>query len=196
LPIDSRHQLATVGPPSRLADWFRDLQVPLRRFISRRRGLVAADVDDVAQEVFLRLLRFDQAELIYDPKSYLYKVAANVASEWSMRARARLPHAAEWLDDLEDGASSPTDNLERESRDAALSRAVASLPPRAREVLRLQFSEGLTREAISKHLNVSQRIVKRDIVSAYTRLRVLLQEQVDQRIATGTTQMTKSGGLR
>ena len=47
------------------------------------------DVEDVGQEVFLRLMRYETAELIEHPQAYLYKVASNVATEWSMRARNR-----------------------------------------------------------------------------------------------------------
>jgi RNA polymerase sigma factor (sigma-70 family) len=167
------------GPHERLAAWFRDLRLPLRRFIARRRGVLAADLDDVAQEVFLRLLRYDREELVTDPRGYLFKVAANVASEWSMRARQRLPHAASWLDDLTDEVDL-TDDLERARRDAELNAALNLLPSRSREVLRLHFGEGLTYEAIAKHLNVTHRIVKRDIMNAYARLRLALSGVSEQ----------------
>jgi DNA-directed RNA polymerase specialized sigma24 family protein len=80
LSSDSCQQEVSAEPHSRLAEWFRELRVPLRRFIARRRGVVAADLDDVAQEVFLRLPRYDREELIADPRGYLFKVAANVPS--------------------------------------------------------------------------------------------------------------------
>ena len=44
-------------------------------------------MDDAAQEVFLRLLRYDRGELVENPQAYLFKVATNVAAEWSIRAR-------------------------------------------------------------------------------------------------------------
>jgi len=133
------------------------------------------DLDDVAQEVFLRLLRYDRAELVADPRSYVFKIAANVSSEWSMRARQRLPHESSWLDELADDADISED-AERAERAADLRAALASLSPRAREVMRLHFGEGLTHAAISNQLNLTQRIVKREIVSACARLRELLTE--------------------
>src|SRR5262249_59548102 len=81
----------------RLTDWFRQWRVPLRRFLVGRAGVAAADVEDVAQEVFLRLMRYEKAELIDHPQAYLYKVASNVATEWSIRARNRQPHQEKWL---------------------------------------------------------------------------------------------------
>jgi RNA polymerase sigma factor (sigma-70 family) len=185
LPSNSQKPTPAAGSKNRLAGWFLELRAPLRRFVARRRGLSSADVEDVAQEVFLRLLRFDQSELIIDPKRYLFTVASNVASEWSARASKRTPHASEWLDDLEDEAS-VIDDSERASRDAALHRALAALQPRAREILRLHFGDGLTREAIARRLDISHRVVKREILNAYARLRVMLSDNLDQGVTNGT----------
>lgn len=169
---------------SRLTEWFHQLHVPLRRFIARR-SVASADLEDVAQEVFLRLLRYDRAELIEDPRSYLFKIAANVASEWSMRARHRLPHAAAWLDDLIDEAN-VADEVDIAQRDGEFRRALAALSPRAREVMRLHFSEGLTHEAIANQLQLSQRMVKREIINACAGLRMRLS-----RVSEPSTALTR-----
>jgi RNA polymerase sigma-70 factor (ECF subfamily) len=156
-----------------LAQWFRDFRAPLRQFIAARRGVVAADVDDVAQEVFLRLLRYKRGELVADPRGYLFKVAANVVSEWSMRARMRMPHDSHWLEALPDDADVPA-QVECADRNAELYHALCVLRPRAREVLRLHFEEGLTHNAIAARLGITPRIVKRDIIEAYAMLRTML----------------------
>lgn len=156
-----------------LTGWFRDLHAPLRRFIGRRRPVASADLDDVAQEVYLRLLRYDRAELIEDPKGYLFRIAANVASEWAMRARERLPHAACWLDDLVDDRDVLGD-AERATRAAEVRAAVEALSPRARDVLRLRFAEDLTNEVIASRLGLTRRIVRRELAQAYALLRLRL----------------------
>src|SRR3954447_19342316 len=89
--------MISVDTKRRLTDWFHQWRTPLRRFLAGRAGVRAADVEDVAQEVFLRLMRYEKAELVDHPQAYLYKVAANVATEWSIRARNRLPHDQKWL---------------------------------------------------------------------------------------------------
>jgi RNA polymerase sigma factor (sigma-70 family) len=159
--------------PGRLAQWFRELKGPLRRFIAGRRDAVPTDIDDIAQEVFLRLLRYDRAGKISDPRAYLFKIAGNVASEWSMRARQRLPHESIWLDDLTD-ETDIAEEMERTERNSQLYSALGSLPTRAREILRLHFGEALTHEAIAARLGVTRRVVKRDIVRAYASLRFAL----------------------
>ena len=55
-------------------------------------GVSGADVNEVAQEVFLRLLRYDKGELIDYPQAYLSKMAANVVNEWAIRASRRVGH--------------------------------------------------------------------------------------------------------
>jgi RNA polymerase sigma-70 factor (ECF subfamily) len=159
----------------RLAKWFRELRQPLRRFLSARRGVAHADLDDVAQEVFLRLLRFNSADRITEPKAYLFKMAANVATEWSMRSRHRQPHDSQWLSELlAEGALE--DDLQRAERDAEISRALGALPPRAQAILRLHFGDGLAHAAIAERLLVTRRIVKRELIRAYAELRVALDD--------------------
>ena len=159
----------------KLADWFREWREPLVRFLSLRRLGTPADVDDIAQEVFLRLLRYERSELIDHPQAYLYKMAANVSAEWATRSHRRQPHHSEWLDQLVDHAE-PEQELEREASEAELRRAIEYLPARPREILRLHFSEGLTYDEIADRMAVTRRIVKRDFVAAYAKLRGMLVE--------------------
>jgi DNA-directed RNA polymerase specialized sigma24 family protein len=63
-----------------MVDWFRQWRLPLRKFLLGRVGVPAADIDDVAQEVFLRLVRYERAELIEQPQAYLFRMATNVAA--------------------------------------------------------------------------------------------------------------------
>lgn len=164
----------------RLTDWFhsfRRWRLPLRKLWS----LSESDLDDVAQEVFLRLLRYNNLELIEHPQAYLLRMAANVVGEWTMRSRHRHPHDAGWLEDLQ-AESDPEHDVARESTHRQLQQALASLPPRQREALRLHFGEGLTRTQIADRLQTSERSVKRDLITAYGKLRVLLDDNFAEQI--------------
>src|SRR5262245_6655307 len=92
--------MMTAETRRRLADWFRQWRSPLRKFLMGRPGLSVSDVDDVAQEVFLRLLRYEKAELVENPQAYLFKIATNVTAEWAIRAYRRQPHEPKWLTTL------------------------------------------------------------------------------------------------
>jgi RNA polymerase sigma factor (sigma-70 family) len=164
-----------------LGEWFRTWRMPLRRYLSRKGSGSAADIDDIAQEVFLRLLRYDRAELIERPQAYLFQVASNVSAEWAMRSSRRLPHHSEWLDDLVDTLS-PESETERESVQKRLHAALDQLPARAREILRLHFADGMTHPEIAARLGVTRKIVKRDTARAYAMLRMTLDgDQLAQR---------------
>lgn len=165
-----------LGRVVHLGDWFREWRLPLKRFLVRRRAAPAADIDDVAQEVFLRLLRYNRAELVHSPQAYLFKIAANVSAEWSARSSHKMPHDSAWLTDLAD-ALDPDEELDRASRFAELERAINLLPARPREIIRLQFSEGLSREDIAKRMSLTLKIVKRDLGRAYAMLRASLDQQ-------------------
>lgn len=160
----------------RLVEWFRELREPLLRFLCTRRGMAAADLDDVAQEVFLRLLRFDRAELVEQPKAYLFKMAANVASEWRMRGHQRWPHDSEWLADIASDESVDS-QLQLKSRSDAIARALEPLSPRVRTMLQLHFDEGLTYAQIATRMQMTHRMVKRDMIRAYASLRDALEDE-------------------
>lgn len=166
----------------KVARWFHEVRRPLRRFIAGRRDVLPADIEDVAQEVFLRLLRYERSDVVTDARGYLFKIAANVASEWAMRARQRLPHESSWLDDLTHDPGT-LDDLERSQRQAQIHRALATLPARAREILRLHYGEDLTQEAIAVELGITTRMVRRDISSAYARLRLALSDAAEEGVS-------------
>jgi RNA polymerase sigma factor (sigma-70 family) len=166
--------LATQGGPNRLTDWFREWQLPLRRFLLRRRAGSAADIDDIAQEVFVRLLRYDRSELIDYPQAYLFRIAANVSADWAMRANRRMLHQSEWLEELVDTLT-PELEFEREGFDEQLRLALEALPPRWREMLHLHFGGGMTYDEVARRMGVTRKMVKRDLARAYASLRMSLE---------------------
>ena len=155
---------------NRVADWFRRWRSPLRKFLAGKGVVRVADLDDVAQEVFLRLLRYESAEVVEHPQAYLFKIAANVSAEWAIRARHRLEHDPRWLDALvaEDVLQDTFDAMviQRE-----IKRAIETLTPRERQIIRLHFDESLSQPQIALRLGLTLRIVRRDFEKSYDKLR-------------------------
>jgi RNA polymerase sigma factor (sigma-70 family) len=183
--------MRTHSTHERLTDWFQSFQrwrSPLRKLWS----LSESDLDDVAQEVFLRLLRYNNVELIEHPQAYLFRMAINVVGEWNMRSRHRHPHDARWLDDLP-AESDPEREVAQETAQRQLRLALADLPPRQREVLRLHFGEGLARAQIAERLETSERSVKRDLIKACGRLRIVLDSTSPGRLncASGRNELRR-----
>ena len=163
---------------NRFAQWFKDWRKPVRHWLSRRASVPAAELDDLAQEVFLRLLRYSEKTAVENPLGYLLRIAGNVASEWRERARVSKPHDQEWLDDLLiEPDQEPENSVSQARSDANVQAAVDKLPPRQRQVLLLRVNEGLTYKQIAERLQVSPRVVLRDLSRAYSQLRTRLDPE-------------------
>lgn len=144
--------------------------MPLRKFLASRNAARVADIDDIAQEVFLRLLRYGSAEMVEHPQAYLFKVAANVSAEWALRARNRFEHDPRWLDLLV--SDDPLDDFfDSKAVQREIHRALHTLTPRERQVVKLHFEDGLTHREIALRLGVTLRIVRRDFEKSYAKLR-------------------------
>ena len=162
---------------TRLSDWFRQWRSPLRKFLRSRGAIRAADLDDVAQEVFLRLMRYERVELIENPQAYLYKMASNVAAEWAIRARNAQPHESKWLMGLV-AAEQPEREAGRGELHGEIELALQRLPARQREVLKLQCYEHLTRAEIARRMGMTERSIKRLLMKSYEQLRLDLNSEL------------------
>lgn len=171
----ARQHGAAAGDEDRIARWFKELRKPVRRWLSRRASVPAAELDDLAQEVFLRLLRYSEKTVIENPLGYLLRIAGNVASEWRGRARVARPHDQQWLDDLLiESEQEPENSVCQAHSDDTVQAAVDQLPLRQRQVLLLRVNEGLTYKQIAARLGLSPRVVLRDLARAYSELRMIL----------------------
>ena len=165
-------------------DW-RERWHPLLLQILARRLPVPADVSDLAQEVYLRLLRVDKLDLVKDPRAYLCRVAVNIASEWKLRL-SRLPTTPS--EDLPEGDLPTTDDLEKwldsqQNRDLVQA-ALLALPVNHRTALVLHVTRDMSYPQIAEHMRVSGRQVKRYLAKAYDKLR-------REMIGTETNRMPK-----
>lgn len=166
------------GSDNRVAQWFKDWRKPVRHWLSRRAAVPAAELDDLAQEVFLRLLRYSDKTAVENPLGYLLRIAGNVASEWRERARVSKPHDQGWLDELLiESEQEPENSVCQARTDANVQAAVDKLPIRQRQVLLLRVNEGLTYKQIAERLELSPRIVLRDLSRAYSQLRTRLDRE-------------------
>jgi len=166
----------------RLTDWFRQWRMPLRKFLIGRGSVPVSDLDDVAQEVFLRLMRYDRTELVEHPQAYLFKIATHVAAEWAIRGRQVRTVEPQILADLPSEQSGPerSHNLELQQD---IERALLTLTAQQRAVLKLQFFEGLSRAEVAERLALTERSVKRASMKSYEKLR----QQLDPDLLRGIT---------
>ncbi len=131
------------------------------------------DARDLEQEVYLRLLRIDDSELIHNPKSYVFRVAAHVIFEFRDRARrdrvvVDSRTVEEWA---KDSANAWPDVNERISTEQQLEGMLEHLQPLTRAVFLLQKRDGLSREEVAGKLGISPHTVKKHMLRAIAVLR-------------------------
>jgi len=167
-----------------LAAWFLKWRQPLRKFLIGKGTVPASDLDDVAQEVFLRLMRYGRTELIEHPQAYLYKMASNVAAEWAIRGRYIRSREPEWLAEVA-GTEDADDQAGQLELQEEVEQALMTLTPQQREVLKLQFYSGLNRTEIAGRLALSERSVKRALLKSYEKLRQQLNTELFGKVGHG-----------
>lgn len=149
---------------------------PLRSMLGRR-AQRQADVADLVQEVYLRLLRHPDPGAIENPEAYLYTVARNLARERALSARARgheiPPELAEGDERL---AFFPRleDELDDAARAVRLREVLAELPPKCRDAIVLHYHDGLSYAEAGARLGVSPDTIKKYVVRALAHFRMRL----------------------
>lgn len=157
----------------------------LRRYLAARLRN-AADVPDLVQEVFLRLMRIERHESIRNPEAYLMTVAGHVLHQHTLRLKAAPESlsAVDVLVDLQEAIESdPVARIDAERRLQALDAALERLSPNLHATFVLHRRDGMTLEEIAKILGVSRPMVKKYLAKAVLRCREQLEpeaEGVDQ----------------
>ncbi|WP_339725154.1 RNA polymerase sigma factor [uncultured Paraglaciecola sp.] len=129
----------------------------LRRFLHSQH-----DIEDVAQQAYLKAYCAEQEKAIEHPKSYLFTVAKNIAINELTKKSNKI---SEYLEDCEDSVSiEPSATLESEvEAEQSLGiycDAVAALPEACRRVFLLRRVHGLKQTEIAATLGVSLRNVE------------------------------------
>jgi RNA polymerase sigma-70 factor (ECF subfamily) len=148
---------------------FQQYHRPLLAWL-RRRLSVSADADDVAQETWIRLMRYEGASDIGCPKSMLYTVAAHVACDQERMGRARRKNLHSSIDDEDFDVASREPSVERIVEGAEAYRNVCKkieqLPPKCRQAFLLSRMHGMTYPQIAEHCNISVKMVEKHISHA------------------------------
>jgi RNA polymerase sigma-19 factor, ECF subfamily len=159
---------------------FREYSPELHRYLLRRVHHLE-DADDLAQEVFARLLRVRDAELVRKPLAYLLGIAMHVVREFRQRKdNDRVVFdsvvSEELCEQASDGvvARDPADDLEISNR---LDRALALLPPTHQLVLLLVKRDGLSHTEAARTAGLSVHTIEKYVVEARARLRLMLEER-------------------
>jgi RNA polymerase sigma factor (sigma-70 family) len=148
----------------------------IRAFFATR--VPSCDVDDMIQEVALRMqVRRERSE-ITNHQAYLFQVAHSVLTDRARRdqVRHRADHAA--LEEIHHPVEecSPLRVLEGREQLALLLEALKELPDRTRQAFVLHRFEEMSYAAIARHLGVSVSAVEKHIMKAIRHLTTRIGE--------------------
>ena len=149
----------------------------LRRYLQTRLNRARwHDIEDLAQEVYFRLLRYDESKLVQDPARYVLGIANNVVADYYLgarRANVSLEDAGAELESLDDVTQ---DSVNQLSLEQEIERAFSKLPKRCAIALLLVKRDGLSYEQAAERLGTTAKMVSNYVVEAKKEIRLSLFE--------------------
>ena len=156
------------APNPNHAQWFteevhpheRSLKTYLRQCFPSMR-----DVDDVVQESYVRIWKVRATRPIRSAKAFLFSIARHIALDLHRRDRARPTSAVGDLSSycvLEDRPGAVETASLHEKMDL-LAEALATLPPRCREITVLRRLKGMSQREIAERFGISERTVEEQV---------------------------------
>lgn len=135
------------------------------------------EAEDLTQEVLIRLLELPLAE-IRQPEAYLFRIASNLIRDQHRRLQVR--NAFRWtVTDVEGQATDlidPLRLLEGKERLGTVTKALAELPQRTREILLLFRLERMRKRDIAEAYGISVSAIDKHLIRATAFLTRRLEE--------------------
>lgn len=134
-----------------------------------RRIRTKSDAPDLAQEVYVRMLRVSDMAAIRNPELYLYTVANNLVKEHAVldRRRASSVDLDEATVQQQLGELPVFDGqLDTTQRVTRLRTVLAQLPPKCRAAVVLYYRHDLSYQEIADRLGISSHMVKKYLAQA------------------------------
>lgn len=148
-----------------------DLQIArllptVRRYLTRR--VASTEVDDLVQDVAIRLHSRRTTDAIANPAAYLFQVAHSVVTDHARRnqVRHRSAHLTLEEDHHPVEVCSPERVLQGKEDLARLVAAIGELPDRTKQAFVLHRFEEMSYAAIAGHLGISVSAVEKHIMKA------------------------------
>ena len=165
---------------SKILHAFQQHEKSIKRIFARycRRS---EDIDDYAQETFIKAFAAETKTDIQNPKAFLFRVAKNLAlSELKRKVNANTDHledsgGAEVL--IDERQVSIENQIDGQRKLAVASKVIASLPEYHRQALLMRKMEKLKFKQIATRLNVSLSTVEKRVATALVLCNTRLREE-------------------
>jgi RNA polymerase sigma factor (sigma-70 family) len=159
------------GARERLDELARRYYAPLLSFF-RSRTHNSAEVQDLVQQVFLRLAQHRELGRIQCPDAYVFQTASNILKDHYRQADVRRRFSNEGIETVDTPASdfSPERLLLGRESIKVLAGSIRQLPERTRDILMLRCMEGLKHAEIARLHRISVRAVEKHMSRALAHL--------------------------
>jgi len=170
-PTESPPSTSIAGTASSAAiDWLStQFRAPLRRFFEKRK-IPRDDIDDLVQDVFLRLSARSGINTLERQEAYLFATAANLLRDRHRYLTSRAALKFEPYDEPAHGGAvdvvTPERDLHAKQAMAQVFEALFELPERTRVIFTLYHLEDIPQQAIARSLSISVRTVEKHMARA------------------------------
>lgn len=159
-----------------ISTWFENevrVNEPLLRAYLMRNESEPADVEDIMQETYRRIIEVKKSKGVRSPRGLLITIAKNVSRDMVRRKYASKTFSVAEMDELNvlDAGDQPSEQLIKSDNAAMLESALRSLPPACRKVMLLRTFENLTYKEIAERLNISVNTVETQLARGLNRCR-------------------------
>jgi RNA polymerase sigma factor (sigma-70 family) len=132
------------------------------------------EAEDIAQEAYARLLQHDQPRAISFLRAYLFKIAANIASDRARQRRLHLRIDLAHSSEEQIESASPDQQVHAAEQLSLLARALSELPEKYRRAFLLCRIQEWDTNQIAADLRVGERMARNYVSRSarYCRLRL------------------------
>lgn len=165
----------------------------LARFFNERQ-----DIEDVAQETFLRAYVAEQKQSIEQPKAYLFRVAKNIALTRLTRKSVQITDyiADLAVPDVMYSETSAADEAEADESLGIYCEAVAALPEKCRQVFLLRKVHGLTHREIAERMSLSISSVEKYLLRGVLACQAFIQARERGPLSSASGRQGKQKGRK
>ena len=155
---------------------FTESESALKRFLERF-FYNTHDIEDILQDAFLQTWSIEKKQKIQSPKSYLFRVARNMAAKELKKKSRQINAFIEEVnpDELVCNETSTENEVDLNERLILFEKALATLPPRCRNVFVLRKVFGFSQKEIARRMNISVSTVEKHIINGIQRCNVYMK---------------------
>jgi RNA polymerase sigma factor (sigma-70 family) len=168
-----------------------EMRTDLSRFMLARQ-CDPAEVEDLLQDLYVKLTSIRTGP-VSNPRAYLYQMANNLLHDHRRGRRRQQERDDRWTrnrigPDLEkDAGPSPEESAIARDELERVNEALASMPDRTAQILKMYRLDGVSQKAIANSLGLSLSAVEKHLQRAYQKL-LLVREELDATPQTSQTE--------